>query len=343
MLLVRKKRRNLHKMSHLQGKQKSKWHSTRATPLADNGPGHTKSSTPARTRTIVEPAQQEFNTDLIRQDQHTKDTEPPSQNNQDKISKPKENIVKPISKSIKRCRERYKLRKRCKHGIEATIINDNDDPRPFVKINIGKETVFGLLDSGASISALGQGAEQLLERNDLRWLKVNSNVKTADGVQQRILGKVHINIKYNGRTELMTFYIVPSLKQPLYLGVDFWKKFKIAPQIISEITTPERTDPNMHQLTTQQTDQLNEIIAQFPSYEKQGLGLTNITEHDIETGDAIPVRQKCYPVSPAVQKEIFAEIDRMLEMGVLEESQSEWRSPVVLVKQKSTLFRLTQT
>lgn len=88
----------------------------------------------------------------------------------------------------------------------------------------------------------------------------------------------------------------------------------------------------MHELSTIQTNQLNEIIIKFPSFEKKGLGLTSITEHVIDTGDATPVRQKCYPVSPAVQKEIFAEIDRMIYMGVLEESESEWRSPVVLVR-----------
>lgn len=224
------------------------------------------------------------------------------------------------------------MRKSCKEFIEASVFGDDDDPRPFVRIKVGKEMVFGLLDSGASISALGQGAEELLERNGLKWTKVRSNVKTADGIQQQIIGKMALEIQYNGRTEVMTFFIVPSLKQPLYLGVDFWRKFKIAPQIISEITPPERSDPNMHQLSSEQTSQLNQIVKTFPSFEQQGLGRTKITEHFIDTGEATPVRQKCYPVSPAIQKQMFAEIDRMVEMGVLEESDSEWRSPVVLVR-----------
>jgi len=37
-------------------------------------------------------------------------------------------------------------------------------------------------------------------------------------------------------------------------------------------------------------------------------------------------------VSPPVEKLIYKEIDRMLEMRVVEESQSAWSSPVVPVQ-----------
>lgn len=125
------------------------------------------------------------------------------------------NKVSETKKYIKECRIRYKNRKRCKNAIESTILKEEEDQRPFARVSIGKEKVFGLLDSGASISALGQGAEDLLERNQIKWNRINSNVKTADGSSQSIVGKATIPVEYNGLSEKITFYIVPTLKQTL--------------------------------------------------------------------------------------------------------------------------------
>lgn len=151
--------------------------------------------------------------------------------------------------TIKKCRSRYTERRKVRHAIETTTLNEDDDQRPFAKICIGGEKVFGLLDSGASISALGQGAEDLLKRNNIEWTRIVSKVKTADGNSQNIIGKTTIPIEYNGFIEKITFYIAPNLRQQMYLGIDFWRKFNIAPHIISEISVSERNDPNMHKLT----------------------------------------------------------------------------------------------
>ncbi|KAH8318247.1 hypothetical protein KR059_000694, partial [Drosophila kikkawai] len=69
-----------------------------------------------------------------------------------------------------------------------------------------------------------------------------------------------------------------------------------------------------------------------PSFAISGLGKTNLLSHEIDVGEAKPIKQRHFPVSPAVEKLLYAEIDRMLEMEVIEESQSAWSSPVVLVQ-----------
>lgn len=77
---------------------------------------------------------------------------------------------------------------------------------------------------------------------------------------------------------------------------------------------------NLYPLFDAQQRQLKAIIDLFPNFEKQGLGR-----------DATPIKQRFYPVSPAVEKEIFKEIDRMLQLGVIEPSKSAWSSPMRLV------------
>ncbi|XP_055840084.1 uncharacterized protein LOC129907754 [Episyrphus balteatus] len=79
---------------------------------------------------------------------------------------------------------------------------------------------------------------------------------------------------------------------------------------------PKETDPNAHVLTEQQSKRLQDAISLFPSSVVQGLGKT--TRH--------------YPISPAVQKLLYEELERMLKLGAIEQSNSAWSSPVVLVR-----------
>lgn len=95
-----------------------------------------------------------------------------------------------------------------------------------------------------------------------------------------------------------------------------------------------------HSLTDLQKKQLDEVIQKFPDCTKLGLGKTKLVTHHIDVGSAAPVKQRYYAVSPAVQKEINEEIDRMLTLGVIEESQSSWSSPMAVVKKSNGKIRL---
>jgi len=69
------------------------------------------------------------------------------------------------------------------------------------------------------------------------------------------------------------------------------------------------------------------------------LGFCPLVEHDIDTGDARPIKQSlCRP--PLAAREAEDEIlDEMLATGVIEPSISSWASPVCLVKKKDGTFR----
>jgi len=71
-----------------------------------------------------------------------------------------------------------------------------------------------------------------------------------------------------------------------------------------------------------QKQQLEAIKQLFPSFADKGLGRTKHIEHDIEVDDAKPIKQRFYPLSPAVEKILYKEVDRMLSLGVIEPSTS---------------------
>ena len=203
--------------------------------------------------------------------------------------------------------------------------------------------MFGLLDSGASLSVLGKGSEKFISDIGATVTKCDSTIQTADGSMNRIIGCVTLPVSYMGSTELLKFCIVPSLQSEVYLGVDFWKIFKIAPQIISEVNFSSGSDVSekvLHILTTDQKTRLDEVVSSFPSFESKGLGRTNLVEHVINVENAVPIKQRHYSVSPAVQFQIYDELDRMLSLGVIEESSSPWSSPIVIVSKSNGKKRL---
>ena len=52
------------------------------------------------------------------------------------------------------------------------------------------------------------------------------------------------------------------------------------------------------------------------------LGRTSLVQHVIDTGDAMPIKQRPYRVSPDVKKEIDRQVEEMLEKGIIQESVS---------------------
>lgn len=229
-------------------------------------------------------------------------------------------------------------RKLLKDARIDEMFNDQDN-RPFVEISIKGENIRGLLDSGASISCLGHDALETLHRCNIKWKEVKSAVKTASGQSQEIKGYADVDIQFKSQTHRVRLYIVPTLTQTLYLGIDFWVAFNIFPKI-DEITPVKPIDLNKHILNKDQDTRLNKVIADFPSCVKEGLGKTDVITHNIDVGNSRPTKQRYYSVSPAVQKKMFDEVDRMIELGVIEESQSPWNSPVTMVSKANGKSRL---
>lgn len=235
-----------------------------------------------------------------------------------------------------RARMRFKHRRTQRRSIESTMLDKKTDIRPYADIRLLGKDLKGLLDSGATISVLGKGALNLLKESNTSFSKCNSLVKTASGEPQNVIGKFSCPVTYKEMTKRITFFIAPTLSQEIYLGVNFWKEFELAPHLfgnISEMTyEPPLENPKMHSLQENQKKLLLETIRKFPSSEILGLGETKLINHTIDTGSADPIKQRHYPYSPAMQNLIYAELDRMLASDVIEESDSDWSSPIVLVR-----------
>lgn len=198
----------------------------------------------------------------------------------------------------------------------------------------------GLLDSGATISCFGRDAEATMSSLNIQPKKFQSQVQTASGEGQRIDGYVDVTVQYGGQEKQMRIFVVPTLSQRLYLGADFWQLFGLLPLYRKEIAEVIVEDKNRHPLTNDQEETLDAIVRKIPASSAAVLGKTSLLKHHIVTGDARPIKQRHYPISPAVQSVMFEELDRMLQLGVIEPSQSPWNSPVSLVRKSNGKARL---
>ena len=75
------------------------------------------------------------------------------------------------------------------------------------------------------------------------------------------------------------------------------------------------------------------------AFSNDQLGRTSLVQHVIDTGDAMPIKQRPYRTSPECKQEIDRQVEDMLQKGIVQESVSPWSSPVVLVKKKDGSFR----
>ena len=109
-----------------------------------------------------------------------------------------------------------------------------------------------------------------------------------------------MNVLYNKVTTNIEFNIVATLKQVVYLPVNFWKTFAIAPSIfaVDDIYNLNSNEAHYYELTSEQKLALKKTFSEFSAFSKKGSGCTNSLDHRIDTGDAAPIKSRHFTLSP---------------------------------------------
>lgn len=145
------------------------------------------------------------------------------------------NFRKPVSERIRKIRELYKEKRNRKNCIIESVNRAGEsgkDNRIYLEVEIEGKIIKGLLDSGASVSILGKGCREITEELELEITPIFYSVRTAGGQYHRILGMVNASVGYKGVRNNILFYLCPDLEQSLYLGIDFWRAFNLAPEVV---------------------------------------------------------------------------------------------------------------
>ncbi len=89
--------------------------------------------------------------------------------------------------------------------------------------------------------------------------------------------------------------------------------------------------PEVSHLSPSQLTDVARLQKEFADVFSPLPGRTNLIQHHIETEPGVVVRSRPYRLPDHTKKVVQSELEAMLEMGVIEESHSDWASPIVLV------------
>ncbi len=90
-------------------------------------------------------------------------------------------------------------------------------------------------------------------------------------------------------------------------------------------------DKLLAHLPESKRSELAELIHKFPCLFGDIPSRTSWIKHDIDVGDAQPIKQHFYRVAPAKRSYLDAEVDYMLQNNIAVPSASSWASPCILV------------
>uniref|UniRef100_A0A8C5N2U3 ribonuclease H n=1 Tax=Leptobrachium leishanense TaxID=445787 RepID=A0A8C5N2U3_9ANUR len=98
-----------------------------------------------------------------------------------------------------------------------------------------------------------------------------------------------------------------------------------------QIYRPTPEVPIADTLSVAQRNEVKEFLRGNTDFFSEMPGLTTVVHHDIVVEPGVRINVKPYRIPEARREAVSAEIRKMLALGIIEESHSDWSSPIVLV------------
>ncbi|XP_065939102.1 uncharacterized protein [Magallana gigas] len=94
-----------------------------------------------------------------------------------------------------------------------------------------------------------------------------------------------------------------------------------------DIKFADRLTPDQLETAKSLCDSFSDVFTDIP-------GMTNLVEHKIVVTSSEPVRVKPYPIPFSTEKTVTEEVQKMLQLNVIEPSSSPYSAPVVIARKK---------
>ena len=147
--------------------------------------------------------------------------------------------------------------------------------------------------------------------------KVNYELEMMDGRKGRKLFHVNMVKKWNKLEEIFVNQISDEEEEvPCYQK----EQRNIQDAVYGE------------QLTKKQKEKVEQLIKKFPQVIQARNSVTTQVRHQINTTNQQPIRQRSYRIPLAIKRDVIKELQEMKDDGIVQESTSEWASPLVIVK-----------
>lgn len=252
----------------------------------------------------------------------------------------------------------------CSVNAQESIISPASRPVLYIKIN--NKLGCGIVDTAAKQSLAGKTLYHLLVKDGHIFKMEGVNLKMADGKSnyQNVLVTT-VNVELHGRKIPTTFIVLPEADNNTLLGIDFIvaaklilkpsekrycfadspdDQFEMAfenskDQVeLNEISFLRENEGVM--LSSEERVRLDQVLDEHREIFEKKMGTTPYAEHRIETGDHAPIAMPPYQMTVTKKEILKKEIDQLLDEDAIEECESPWAAPVVLVPKKDGTMRL---
>lgn len=116
---------------------------------------------------------------------------------------------------------------------------------------------------------------------------------------------------------------------------------------LAELPTPNTMQKETYQdvvidneLTEEQKRQLEGLVTEYADVLTDLPGKTDLIEHDLQLTSSIPIYTRPYPIPFAMKEDVRKEIQKLLDMDIIEPSNSPYCSPIVIVKKPDKSNRI---
>ena len=151
--------------------------------------------------------------------------------------------------------------------------------------------------------------------------------------------KIKANVRFDNVLEYI--WLNSNYSCPLYLEESNFNLCDLSDEEISAVLVEDLSFGDEGSKCSKPQDEapVSFLLNQYEDIFK-GIGNTDLIEHGIELKSNAVVNLKPYPIPHAYRDQVKEMIRDMLDQGIIEDSVSEWSSPIVCVKKKDGSIRL---
>ncbi|XP_062542413.1 uncharacterized protein LOC134210375 [Armigeres subalbatus] len=198
------------------------------------------------------------------------------------------------------------------YTISYPFPNDN---RPYTSVQVYGVNFRALLDSGSNLTLINDSVFNSLKPKRLFPLRDPVRLRTASGEALNVRGRIYLPFSWNGTVKVVPTLVVPNLAISCICGMDFWKTFSIQPTI---------TDCAMLENSEEERSRESPLSPTV---------LTAIEQQTIEQIKTLFIAARpddCQPLrwrntkSNSTQGLVAVELQRLLDAGIIEPSNSDW-------------------
>ncbi|KAF9760655.1 Transposon Tf2-9 polyprotein [Nosema granulosis] len=219
------------------------------------------------------------------------------------------------------------------------------------RIEVNKEYLDLVIDTGSQENYVSNG---VLSKLHATVEKTERTVELANGRTMLINQKVTLQFRIEGEPKIFEedFYILPTLPCSGILGFSFLRKHNCHIDFsIPRLCFKEHREPFSNTITPDEEIKIKSDLIYSPSiefsnflyeFEKRNptLGCIKTDAMTVPLTSTVPVHKKPYPIPVALLPKVKQEIRRLIKLGVIKESKSEYASPAFPISKKNGDLRL---